>query len=81
MISVTSLFVSSCCQPTVQTVTEYKMVKPPASLLEPCPDVPLEVSTNGELVMSLVELRTQYFLCSLKMESIISFFSEETDSK
>ena len=61
----------------MKTVTEYKVIKPPETLLVPCPDVPLEMKTNGDMVMALIELNTQYFLCSMKVQSIILFYSEQ----
>ena len=78
MIFLTLLLATSCCKkPAVQTVTEYKIIKPPDTLLTPCPDVPMEMKTNGDMVMTLIELNTQYFMCSLKVQSIIRFYNEE----
>lgn len=70
---------NGCCKqtPTVQTITEYKVLKPPASLLTPCPEVPLEMKTNGDMVMTLIDLNTQYLICSMKIRSIISYYEQE----
>lgn len=78
MMFLTSLLVTSCCKPTVQTITEYKIIKPPETFLTPCPDVPMEMNTNGDMVMTLIELNTQYFICSMKVQSIIRFYSDES---
>lgn len=64
-----------CCKPYVQTVTEYKMVVPPQSLLQPCPQINVDMKTNGDMVMTLIELNTQYYLCSMKVQSLIDFYS------
>lgn len=77
MMFLVCLLVTSCCKQSVRTVTEYKIIKPPDSLLTPCPDVPMEMKTNGDMVMALIELNTQYFMCSLKVHSIIKFYDED----
>ena len=71
------LLATSCCKPSVRTVTEYQIIKPPETLLKPCPEVPLDMKTNGDMVMALIELNTQYFLCSMKVQSIILFYEDE----
>lgn len=48
---------------------------PPNTLLQPCPDYVLDIKTNGDMVLSLIELNTQYYLCSTKVQSIIDFYS------
>lgn len=78
MMFLISLSVTNCCKPTTQTITEYKLIKPPDVLLTPCPDVKFDLKTNGDLVLELIELRTQYTLCSLKVHSLILFYSEES---
>lgn len=71
--------IPSCCkQQSVQTVTEYKLIKPPETLLTPCPQLDFEMKTNGDMVMALIEYRTQYFLCSLKIQSIITYYNESS---
>ena len=66
----------SCCkQPSIQTVTEYKLIKPPSSLLTPCPHLEFDMKTNGDMVMALIEYNTQYYLCSMKVQSIIEYYN------
>lgn len=57
---------------TTKTVTEYKYIHPeiPTHLLEPCPDVPISISTNGELLNTFITLQTEYLVCSSKISSI-----------
>ena len=74
MICLTLLCANSCCETKIKTVVDYKLIVPPESLLEPCVDVPIEVKTNGDLVMTLLELHTQYLLCSAKINSLRSFY-------
>lgn len=69
------LCVSSCSEPKVKTVIDYKLIVPPESLLEPCKDVMMNIKTNGDMMMTLLELHTQYLLCSAKIESLRSFYS------
>ncbi len=59
---------------------DYKLIVPPESLLEPCVDVPIEVKTNGDLVMTLLELHTQYLLCSAKIDALRSFYDRNTQT-
>jgi hypothetical protein len=33
------------------------------------------MKTNGDMVMTLIELNTQYYLCSMKVQSLIDFYS------
>lgn len=57
---------------TTKTITEYKYIKPdiPQHLLEACPDVPVSISTNGELLNTFITLQTEYLVCSSKIASI-----------
>ena len=58
----------------VVTVTQVEYVYPSDELLKPCPEVaPFEFSTNGELLMSLIQLTTDYAVCSARMQGVISY--------
>ena len=72
------LCVSSCSNTKVRTVVDYKLIVPPESLLEPCKEVPLNIKTNGDLVMTMLELHTQYLLCSSKIDSLRSFYDRNS---
>ena len=74
------LCVNSCCDTKVKTVVDYKLITPPESLLEPCVNVPIEVKTNGDLVMTLLELHTQYLICSAKIDSLRSFYDRNVNN-
>ena len=75
------LCVISCSEPKVKTIVDYKLITPPESLLEPCKDVPLNIKTNGDMMMTLLELHTQYLLCAAKIDSLRSFYDlNATDS-
>ena len=69
----------SACK-TVETKTEYvsvyktEYVYPSDSLLTPCPEQEaLSFVTNGEILMSLIELTTKYAICSARMTAIIQY--------
>ena len=73
---VTSL---SACK-TTDTKTEYvsvyktEYVYPSDALLTPCPQQgKLSFTTNGEILMSLIELTTKYAICSARMTAIIQY--------
>ena len=58
----------------IVTVTQVEYVYPSDELLKPCPEVaPFEFSTNGELLMSLIQLTTNYAVCSARMQGVISY--------
>lgn len=69
----------SACK-TVETKTEYvnvyktEYVYPSDALLTPCPEQEaLSFVTNGEMLMSLIELTTKYAICSARMTAIIQY--------
>ena len=69
----------SACK-TVETKTEYvnvyhtEYVYPSEALLTPCPEQEaLSFVTNGEMLMSLIELTTKYTICSARMTAIIQY--------
>lgn len=69
----------SACK-TVETKTEYvnvyhtEYVYPSDALLTPCPEQEaLSFVTNGEILMSLIELTTKYAICSARMTAIIQY--------
>ena len=72
------LCVNSCCETKVKTVVDYKLISPPESLLEPCKEVSMEIKTNGDMIMTLLELHTQYLLCSAKINSLRNFYFSES---
>lgn len=52
--------------------TEY--VYPSEALLTPCPQQgKLSFTTNGEMLMSLIEMTTKYAICSARMTAIIQY--------
>lgn len=52
--------------------TEY--VYPSEALLTPCPQQEeLSFTTNGEMLMSLIELTTKYAICSARMTAVIQY--------
>ena len=57
---------------TTKTVTEYKYIYPdiPSHLLDPCENVPVSITTNGELINAYITLQTDYLVCSSKVISI-----------
>lgn len=58
----------------VVTVVHTKYVYPSDSLLTPCPEQkPFTIQTNGELLMSLIDLSTDYAVCSARMQSVITY--------
>lgn len=70
----------TCACKTVETRTEVvnvvqtEYIYPPDTLLQPCSELKeLNFSTNGEMIMSLIQLSTDYTLCYSKMQSIINY--------
>lgn len=57
---------------TTKTVIEYKYIHPdiPNHLLDPCENVPVSITTNGELINAYITLQTDYLVCSSKVISI-----------
>ena len=72
---------SSCCETKVKTIVDYKLITPPEFLLEPCKDVPMNMKTNGDMMLTLIELHTQYLLCSAKIDSLRNFYSVGIENK
>ena len=69
----------SACQ-TTKTKTEYanvfrtEYIYPSKALLTPCPaQGDLSFTTNGEMLMSLIDLSTKYAVCSARMSAIIQY--------
>lgn len=69
----------SACQ-TTKTKTEYVSVfrteylYPSDALLTPCPaQGELNFTTNGEMLMSLIDLSTKYTVCSARMSAVIQY--------
>lgn len=69
----------SACQ-TTKTKTEYvnvfrtEYIYPSEALLTPCPaQEDLSFTTNGEMLMSLIDLSTKYAVCSARMSAIIQY--------
>lgn len=60
-----------------RTVVEYRPITPPQSLLKPCKEVPIDIKTNGDMVLTIIDLQTSYSVCSLQMKALIDFFSQE----
>ena len=71
---------TSCRTVEPQIRTEYvnvyktEYVYPSEALLTPCPQQgKLSFTTNGEILMSLIELTTKYAICSARMTAIIQY--------
>lgn len=59
-----------CAETRIETRIEYVKPTIPQSILEPCKTVDVAFETNGELLMSFIELQTAYLECSSKVYSI-----------
>lgn len=64
---------SGCATDRV-VVTKIEYAVPSESILQQCPDVELKYHTNGEMLMSLIELNTQYQICAARMDAVIQYF-------
>lgn len=71
---------TSCRTVEPQIRTEYvniyhtEYVYPSEALLTPCPQQgKLSFTTNGEILMSLIELTTKYAICSARMTAVIQY--------
>lgn len=74
----TSLSACKTTEPVVKTeyvnVFKTEYVYPSDALLTPCPQQgKLSFTTNGEILMSLIELTTKYAICSARMTAIIQY--------
>lgn len=58
-------------------VTKHRILKPPETLLKPCNDVEIKYkySTNGELILNLIEISTEYNICKQQVSSLIDFYN------
>ena len=65
-----SMLLIGCVKTRVETKIEYVHPTMPATLLSPCQTVEASFETNGELLMSYIELQTAYLECSSKVYSI-----------
>ena len=78
LLLLTNLSACKTTEPVVKTeyVSVYKTeyVYPSEALLTPCPQQgKLSFTTNGEILMSLIELTTKYAICSARMTAIIQY--------
>ena len=64
---------SGCATDRV-VVTKIEYAVPSEAILQPCSDVELKYHTNGEMLMSLIELNTQYQICAARMDAVIQYF-------
>ena len=64
---------SGCATDRV-VITKIEYAVPSETIMQPCPDVELQFHTNGEMLMSLIELNTQYQICSARMDAVIEYF-------
>ena len=62
------------CATDRAVVTRIEYAVPSGRILEPCPEVAFAFSTNGEMLMSLIELHTQYRICAARMDAVIRYF-------
>ena len=67
------MLLNSCTE--TKYVTKYEVIKPSSTLLKPCGDVEITYSTNGELILSLIELSAEYNICKQKVSSLIEFYN------
>ena len=65
---------SGCATPKTTTITRIEYAVPSGQIVQPCQDVELEFHTNGEMLMSLLELHTQYKICAARMDAVIRYF-------
>lgn len=63
----------SCAE--TKYVTKYEIIKPPETLLKPCNDIEIKYSTNGEIVISLIEISAEYNICKQQVSSLIDFYN------
>lgn len=61
---------TGCVKTVYKTQVQYISPDIPESLLERCEDVPVSITTNGDLLMSFLSLQTAYIICSSKVSSI-----------
>lgn len=64
----------NACATDRVVVTKIEYAVPSGNILQPCPSVPLAFSTNGEMLMSLIELNTQYQICAARMDAVIQYY-------
>lgn len=69
------LLTASSCK--TSPLVEYRVIKPPSVLLNPCPVADYSIKTNGDLALSFIDLQTKYSICSSKVNSIIYFYDSE----
>lgn len=55
-------------------VTKIEYAVPSDLILQSCKIVELKFSTNGEMLMSLIELNTQYQICAARMDAVIQYY-------
>ena len=65
---------NGCATPKTTVVTKIEYAVPSEIILQPCPEVELQFHTNGEMLMSLLELHTQYKICSARMDAVIQYY-------
>jgi hypothetical protein len=80
MFILCGICMTSCRTVEPQIRTEYvsvyktEYVYPSDALLTPCPEQEtLSFVTNGEMLMSLIELTTKYAICSARMTAVIQY--------
>lgn len=64
---------SGCATDRV-VVTKIEYAVPPGQIFQPLPEVELKFGTNGEMLMSLIELHTHYRICAARMKAVIQFY-------
>lgn len=64
----------SCATAKTEVATRIEYVYPPEGLLKTCENVPLNLATNGEMLMSLIELHSEYQICAFRVNSLVQFF-------
>lgn len=78
-VNVFYILLLSSCSTQIKTIpviqTEY--IIPPDTLMKPCPKMTMtQVHTNGELLITYIEIITQYNICKSKMDAIISYIKQ-----
>lgn len=64
------------CAPTVKTVTKIEYAVPNEQLIQPCSPFQIEVASNGELLMALINLNAEYRICAARMDAVNQYFEK-----
>lgn len=62
--------VTSCAKTITNTEIKYILPDIPETMLDPCKEVEIDIQTNGDLLISLINLQAAYLECSSKVSSV-----------